>query len=105
METGAQGLFGLEVDNNGQLWYTDGPGNVVAKVVVDEACPDGGVRRLGPSSCDLAGGGARRKWCPTDEDWERYHEEAPEHAQRLRSDGLGLHDDGGRGLWAGPMCC
>ena len=39
VDTGARGLFGLEMDGQDQLWYVDGPGNSVGKVVVDRACP------------------------------------------------------------------
>jgi hypothetical protein len=76
--TGAQGLMGLEM-SGGQLWYTDGPGNEVGKVVVDAACPSNSHQVSAAVASAVA-------WSPpvcsvtvltdTDADRERFHHEA-----------------------------
>merc|ERR1711871_1422724 len=78
VETGAEGLFGLEMDSNGQLWYVDGPGNKLGTVVVDVEC-------AAAETVDVATASAV-SWpefectsevvVDTDEDRERFHHEA-----------------------------
>merc|ERR1711871_1721723 len=82
VQTGAEGLFGLEMDGNGQLWYVDGPGSQVGRVVVDVECA---AAEEADAAADVATSSAVT-WpvfectaevvVDTDEDRERFHHEA-----------------------------
>ena len=78
VQTGAEGLFGLEMDGNGQLWYVDGPGNQVGRVVVDVGCPAAEAGDVATSSSVSwpAFECTSQVVDDTDEDRERYHHEA-----------------------------
>merc|ERR1711871_666269 len=82
VQTGAEGLFGLEMDGNGQLWYVDGPGSQVGRVVVDVECA---AAEEADAAADVATSSAvtwpvfectEEVVVDTDEDRERFHHEA-----------------------------
>merc|ERR1711865_260874 len=80
VETGAQGLLGITLDSQGQLWFVDGPGNTVNKVVVSTACSSSSTDGSNPSWWSQV------TWAPTtcsvqpvwdtDADREVWHQEA-----------------------------
>ena len=43
IQTGALGLNGFDIDQAGQLWFSDGPSNTVSRVMVEQACESSGM--------------------------------------------------------------